>query len=46
MKIAGYPTEVLEVTGDIAADWSKYAVLVGHPIPFENVDVRLSSQSK
>lgn len=37
----GYPTEIFEVTRDIVANWEKYAVIVSHTIPFENVDEAL-----
>jgi L-iditol 2-dehydrogenase len=37
----GYPTEIFEVTRDIVANWEKYAVIVSHTIPFDNVDEAL-----
>lgn len=37
----GYPTEIFEVTRDIVANWEKYAVIVSHTIPFENVEEAL-----
>jgi threonine dehydrogenase-like Zn-dependent dehydrogenase len=37
----GYPDEIFEVTRDIVADWQKYAVIVSHTIPFDNVEEAL-----
>ncbi|MGH3633564.1 zinc-dependent alcohol dehydrogenase [Mycobacterium sp.] len=34
----GYPNEIFDVTKDIIANWEKYAVIVSHKIPFEDVD--------
>ena len=33
----GYPEEIFEVTKDIIANWEKYAVIVSHTVPFEDV---------
>jgi L-iditol 2-dehydrogenase len=33
----GYPDEIFEVTGDLVANWEKYALIVSHTIPFDNV---------
>jgi 2-desacetyl-2-hydroxyethyl bacteriochlorophyllide A dehydrogenase len=33
----GYPKEIFEVTQDIIANWEKYAVIVSHTLPFEEV---------
>ncbi|MGE2729607.1 zinc-dependent alcohol dehydrogenase [Mycolicibacterium vaccae] len=33
----GYPDEFFDVTEDLIANWEKYAVIVSHTIPFENV---------
>ncbi|RAU95232.1 theronine dehydrogenase [Mycobacterium colombiense] len=33
----GYPDEIFEVTKDLVANWEKYAVIVSHTIPFDNV---------
>lgn len=33
----GYPDEIFEVTGDLIANWEKYAVIVSHTIPFDEV---------
>ena len=33
----GYPDEIFEVTKDLIANWEKYAVIVSHTIPFEDV---------
>jgi 2-desacetyl-2-hydroxyethyl bacteriochlorophyllide A dehydrogenase len=41
----GYPKEIFEVTKDIIANWEKYAVIVSHNIPFENVDEALRMAS-
>ena len=37
----GYPNEIFEVTKDIVANWEKYAVIVSHTVPFEDVDEAL-----
>ncbi|MDT5014898.1 MAG: hypothetical protein QOD39_1058 [Mycobacterium sp.] len=41
----GYPDEIFEVTKDIVANWEKYAVIVSHTIPFDNVDEALRMAS-
>jgi threonine dehydrogenase-like Zn-dependent dehydrogenase len=41
----GYPKEIFEVTEDIIANWEKYAVIVSHNIPFDNVDDALRMAS-
>jgi 2-desacetyl-2-hydroxyethyl bacteriochlorophyllide A dehydrogenase len=41
----GYPDEIFEVTKDIVADWKKYAHIVSHYIPFDNVDEALRMAS-
>jgi 2-desacetyl-2-hydroxyethyl bacteriochlorophyllide A dehydrogenase len=33
----GYPKEIFEVTKDIIVNWEKYAVIVSHTVPFDNV---------
>jgi len=33
----GYPDEIFQVTGDLAANWEKYASIVSHTVPFDNV---------
>ncbi len=33
----GYPKEIFEVTEDIIANWEKYAVIVSHTLPFDDV---------
>lgn len=33
----GYPDEIFEVTEDLAANWEKYALIVSHTVPFDNV---------
>lgn len=33
----GYPDEIFEVTDDLVAHWQKYALIVSHTIPFENL---------
>jgi threonine dehydrogenase-like Zn-dependent dehydrogenase len=33
----GYPKEIFEVTRDIIANWEKYAVIVSHTLPFDDV---------
>ncbi|HUB54103.1 MAG TPA: zinc-binding dehydrogenase [Mycobacterium sp.] len=37
----GYPKEIFEVTKDIIANWEKYAVIVSHTVPFDDVDEAL-----
>jgi 2-desacetyl-2-hydroxyethyl bacteriochlorophyllide A dehydrogenase len=37
----GYPNEIFKVTKDIVANWEKYAVIVSHTVPFEDVDEAL-----
>ncbi|KUI04775.1 zinc-binding dehydrogenase [Mycobacterium sp. IS-3022] len=41
----GYPDEIFEVTKDLVANWQKYAVIVSHQIPFDDVEeaLRLAS---
>jgi threonine dehydrogenase-like Zn-dependent dehydrogenase len=41
----GYPEEIFEVTEDLVANWEKYAVIVSHTIPFDNVDEALRTAS-
>lgn len=33
----GYPDEIFEVTKDLVANWQKYAVIISHTIPFDDV---------
>ena len=33
----GYPTEIFEVTHDLADNWEKYAVIVSHTFGFDEV---------
>jgi 2-desacetyl-2-hydroxyethyl bacteriochlorophyllide A dehydrogenase len=33
----GYPKEIFEVTKDIIANWEKYAVIVSHTLPFDDL---------
>ena len=37
----GYPKEIFEVTKDIIANWEKYAVIVSHTVPFDDVAAAL-----
>ena len=37
----GYPKEIFEVTKDIIANWEKYAVVVSHTLPFDDVAAAL-----
>jgi 2-desacetyl-2-hydroxyethyl bacteriochlorophyllide A dehydrogenase len=37
----GYPEEIFQVTQDIIANWGKYAVIVSHKIPFDDIDEAL-----
>jgi 2-desacetyl-2-hydroxyethyl bacteriochlorophyllide A dehydrogenase len=41
----GYPDEIFEVTKDLVANWEKYAVIVSHTIPFDDVDEALRTAS-
>ena len=41
----GYPDEIFEVTEDLVANWEKYAVIVSHTIPFDEVDEALRMAS-
>ncbi|HEY7053074.1 MAG TPA: zinc-binding dehydrogenase [Mycobacterium sp.] len=34
----GYPDEIFEVTKDLVANWKKYALIVSHTIPFDDID--------
>jgi 2-desacetyl-2-hydroxyethyl bacteriochlorophyllide A dehydrogenase len=37
----GYPSEIFEVTRDIVENWQKYAVIISHTYPFEDVQEAL-----
>jgi len=39
----GYPSEIFEVTEDLVANWEKYAVIVSHTIPFDDVNDALKT---
>jgi len=39
----GYPDEIFEVTGDLIANWEKYAVIISHTIPFDDVNDALKT---
>jgi 2-desacetyl-2-hydroxyethyl bacteriochlorophyllide A dehydrogenase len=41
----GYPDEIFEVTKDLVANWEKYALIVSHTIPFDDVDEALKTAS-
>ena len=41
----GYPDEIFEVTRDLVANWEKYALIVSHTIPFDNVGEALDLAS-
>jgi L-iditol 2-dehydrogenase len=41
----GYPDEIFEVTKDLVANWDKYALIVSHTIPFDNVGEALELAS-
>jgi threonine dehydrogenase-like Zn-dependent dehydrogenase len=41
----GYPDEIFEVTKDLIANWEKYAVIVSHTIPFDDVAEALKTAS-
>lgn len=38
----GYPTEIFEVTGDIIQAWDRYAKIVSHTVPFDDVQDALT----
>ncbi|MEV6348161.1 zinc-binding dehydrogenase [Actinoplanes sp. NPDC051851] len=38
----GYPTEIFEVTGDIVANWERYAHIVSDTVPFAEVERALA----
>jgi 2-desacetyl-2-hydroxyethyl bacteriochlorophyllide A dehydrogenase len=37
----GYPSEIFEVTRDLVDNWQKYAVIVSHTYPFDELDEAL-----
>ncbi|MBW0016536.1 MAG: zinc-binding dehydrogenase [Mycobacterium sp.] len=37
----GYPDEIFEVTTDLVAHWEKYALIVSHTVPFDDVGAAL-----
>jgi threonine dehydrogenase-like Zn-dependent dehydrogenase len=39
----GYPNEIFEVTEDLIANWEKYAVIISHTIPFDDVNDALKT---
>jgi L-iditol 2-dehydrogenase len=41
----GYPDEIFEVTKDLIGNWEKYAVIVSHTIPFDDVVQALKTAS-
>jgi L-iditol 2-dehydrogenase len=41
----GYPHEFFEVTKDLVANWEKYALIVSHTVPFDNVNDALDMAS-
>jgi L-iditol 2-dehydrogenase len=41
----GYPDEIFQVTHDLVANWEKYALIVSHTIPFDNVGEALELAS-
>jgi 2-desacetyl-2-hydroxyethyl bacteriochlorophyllide A dehydrogenase len=41
----GYPDEIFEVTADLVANWEKYAQIISHTIPFDDVDEALRMAS-
>ena len=41
----GYPDEIFEVTKDLVANWEKYALIVSHTVPFDNVGEALELAS-
>ena len=41
----GYPDEIFDVTSDLVANWQKYARIVSHTIPFDQVNEALVTAS-
>jgi threonine dehydrogenase-like Zn-dependent dehydrogenase len=41
----GYPNEIFEATRDLIDNWEKYAVIVSHTIPFDDIDEALKAAS-
>ncbi|QLL08589.1 zinc-dependent alcohol dehydrogenase [Mycobacterium vicinigordonae] len=41
----GYPTEIFEVTKDLVVNWERYALIVSHTVPFENLSDALQLAS-
>jgi L-iditol 2-dehydrogenase len=41
----GYPDEIFQVTKDLVANWEKYALIVSHTIPFDNIGEALELAS-
>ncbi|BBZ33663.1 zinc-dependent alcohol dehydrogenase [Mycolicibacterium confluentis] len=41
----GYPDEIFEVTEDLVANWEKYALIVSHTVPFDEVERALQLAS-
>ncbi|MET0699804.1 MAG: zinc-binding dehydrogenase [Mycobacterium sp.] len=41
----GYPDEIFQVTEDLVANWEKYALIVSHTIPFQDVGSALQLAS-
>jgi 2-desacetyl-2-hydroxyethyl bacteriochlorophyllide A dehydrogenase len=39
----GYPDEIFTVTKDLVANWEKYAVIISHTIPFDDVNDALKT---
>jgi 2-desacetyl-2-hydroxyethyl bacteriochlorophyllide A dehydrogenase len=39
----GYPDEIFEVTEDLIANWEKYAVIISHTFPFDDVNDALKT---
>ena len=39
----GYPDEIFDVTKDLVANWEKYAVIISHTIPFDDVNDALKT---
>jgi 2-desacetyl-2-hydroxyethyl bacteriochlorophyllide A dehydrogenase len=39
----GHPKEIFEVTHDLVANWEKYALIISHTIPFDDVNDALKT---
>lgn len=40
-----YPDEIFQLTEDLVANWERYALIVSHTVPFENLGAALELAS-